>query len=171
MMLRKRSSSTGTATMRTLTYGLAGFSIALGMVELRAPRPIARKVGLQGREPLLRLYGLRELATGFGILANRDNPAPWIWARVVGDIIDLGTLAEPLRHKRKQPLLPVALAAVTAVGLADLFFAGALSREHRLRKKRRAFRSFFDYSDRSGLPKPAEQMRGVAMRMLSETVH
>lgn len=170
MMLRKRSSSTGSSTMRMVTYGLAGFSIGLGLMELLAPRPITRRVGLEGREPLLRLYGAREIATGLGILANRDNPAPWIWARVVGDIIDIGTLAGPLRREPRQPFLQMALAAVTAVGLADLFFAGALTREHRLRRKKRPFRSFFDYSMRSGLPKPAEQMRGVA-RALSETVH
>lgn len=62
----------------------------------------------------MRLYGLREIATGVGILIAWDRK-PWMWRRVAG--------AESRRPAR-----------------------------------------VFDYSDRSGLPRPPEQMRGTARR-------
>lgn len=80
----------------TLARGLGWFSIGLGMFELFTPRRIARGLGMQGRERLVRLYGAREVATGVGLLAATPR-APWMWARVVGDAVDIGTLA---RHWR-----------------------------------------------------------------------
>jgi uncharacterized membrane protein len=44
----------------------------------------------------MRSTGVRELATGVGILSQR-NPAPWLWSRVVGDVVDLAVLGTGLR--------------------------------------------------------------------------
>jgi len=44
----------------------------------------------------MRSTGVRELANGVGILSQR-NPAPWLWSRVVGDVVDLAVLATGLR--------------------------------------------------------------------------
>jgi hypothetical protein len=78
-----------------LARGLGVFSIALGLYELLAPRSLTRALGMQGNETLVRGYGLREIATGVGILAAKD-PTPWIWGRVAGDGLDLATLCTGL---------------------------------------------------------------------------
>ncbi|MBK1656780.1 hypothetical protein [Paracraurococcus ruber] len=132
--------------------GLGWFSIGLGVVELLAPRALARGLGLRGQEGLIAGYGAREIATGIGILASRD-PTPWIWGRVAGDALDLGTLATGLGRRRGGA--GVALAAVAGVTLLDVLCARALSS----RRERQPVRSF---ADRRGMPKTPGQMRGAA---------
>lgn len=140
-----------------LAKGLGCFSIALGLMELIAPRTLARALGMTGSETLLAGYGVREIATGIGIL-NSDHPAPWIWARVGGDAVDIGTLATGLseRNPRRDNLL-LALTAVAGVTVLDVLCGQALSarRSHGRRPVR-------DYSDRRGMPQPPEAMRGAA---------
>ena len=75
------------STTDALARGLGVFSIALGLVEVVAARSLTRALGMEGNEALVRLYGLREIATGVGILASND-PTPWIWGRVAGDALD-----------------------------------------------------------------------------------
>ena len=148
---RRRSDGSTDALAR----GLGWFSIALGVAEVLAPRTLARALGMNGSEALLRAYGVREIATGLGILAARD-PAPWIWGRVGGDALDIATLATGLdeRNPRKQNV-GIALAAVAGVTLLDVACAQALSAHGDKRPMR-------DYSNRSGLPRPPEAMRGAA---------
>jgi len=140
-----------------LASGLGGFSIALGLMELIAPRMVARKLGMDSSETLVALYGLRELGAGIGLLAA-DNKTPWLWARVAGDVLDIGTLASGLApgHRRKGNVL-LALGAVLGVTAVDVLCAQALG--SKLRPRRRMVR---DYSDRSGMPRPASEMRGAA---------
>ena len=76
----------------TLARGLGLFSIALGLAEFVAPRAIADALGMPGSKSLIRAYGAREIATGVAILAS-DDPTPWIWGRVAGDVLDIATLA------------------------------------------------------------------------------
>ena len=76
----------------TLATGLGWFSIALGLAEIVAPRALCRAIGLEGREGLVRAYGVREVMTGMAILTSHD-PTPWIWGRVGGDALDIATLA------------------------------------------------------------------------------
>ena len=133
--------------------GLGWFSIGLGLAELLAPRLVARAAGLEGREGLLRLYGLREIATGAGILLAPDRK-PWLWARVAGDALDLATLSRGSR-----PNATAAIAAMAGVTAADVAAATALHAANRQRA-----RPLFDYSDRSGFPKPPRRMRGAGLR-------
>src|SRR3977135_2993885 len=86
--LRGGSQSSHAKLAKTLGY----FSIALGATELLAPRALCRAIGLNGLEPVVRAYGAREVATGVAILTSHD-PAPWIWARVAGDMADIATVA------------------------------------------------------------------------------
>jgi hypothetical protein len=137
--------------------GLGWFSIALGLAELLAPHAVARAVGLQGREGLVRLYGLREIATGIGLLTARD-PSPWVWGRVAGDAIDLATLgASTHSGSVARPLLGIA--AVAGVTAADLATAKGLHTE-----AERQRRPVFDYSDRSGFPQGMATARGAALQ-------
>ena len=55
--------------------GLGWFSIGLGVAELLVPRMIARATGLRGHETLIRCYGVREIATGIGILTRARSGA------------------------------------------------------------------------------------------------
>src|SRR5215211_8122595 len=83
------------STTDALARGLVWFSIGLGLAEVIAPRALARALGMEGTETVIRAYGMREIATGVGILASED-PTPWIWGRVAGDALDLATLATGL---------------------------------------------------------------------------
>lgn len=140
-----------------LARGLGVFSIALGLAEIVAPRAITRALGMEGNETLIRLYGLREIATGAGILAA-DDPTPWIWGRVAGDVLDLATLATGVEgNNPKQANLAVALAAVVGATALDVYCAQQLSREDTV-----PLLPLRDYSDRTGFPRPPPAMRGAA---------
>jgi len=160
--MRYESDSTGRrghpdSATDTLARGLGVFSIALGLAELIAPRALARALGMDGQETLIRAYGAREIATGIGILASED-PTPWIWGRVAGDALDVATLVPALdRDNPQRGNVALALAAVAGATALDIYCGQALSREGTSPQA-----PLRDYSDRSGLPRPPQQMRGVA---------
>src|SRR3954452_20064614 len=138
---------------KTLGY----FSIALGATELLAPRALCRAIGLNGLEPVVRAYGAREVATGVAILASHD-PAPWIWARVAGDMADIATVATGFQQDNaKKDNNVLALAALAAVTVADVVCASALGAEKGNRKT-----AIADYSNRSGFPQGLQTARGAA---------
>jgi hypothetical protein len=137
--------------------GLAWFSIGLGVAELVAPGAIGRALGLQNREGLLRAYGVREIAAGIG--AMQPNPAPAIWSRVGGDLVDLATLAMAVRSENeKRGTAKAAIGAVAAITVLDLVVAAALTGQQARPAEVR------DYSDRSGFPMGIEAARGAAAR-------
>jgi hypothetical protein len=139
-----------------LARGLGWFSIALGLAEVLAPRRLTRSLGMRGHENLVRAYGFREIVTGVGILASRD-PKPWIWGRVGGDALDVATLAGALESGNpKRENVGLAMGAVAGVAALDLYCAQALSAAEEAR------RPTVDYSNRSGLPRTPDQMRGAA---------
>ncbi len=152
----RRRGHAGTAT-DTLARGLGLFSIALGIAEVTAPRALARALGMKGQEGLIAGYGVREIATGIGILASKD-PTPWMWGRVAGDGLDLATLATALEGSNpKKGNVGIAMAAVAGVTALDVYCAQTLSREspHPLPPMQ-------DYSDRTGYPRGIEQSHGAA---------
>lgn len=114
-----------------LARGLGWFSIALGAAELLGGRTVARTLGEEDHVGLVRLFGLREIATGVGILAQ-DTPrgrAPWVWARVAGDAIDLVALGAAANHKRcERSRVLESIAAVAAVTALDVACAVMLGR-------------------------------------------
>lgn len=131
--------------------GLGWFSIAIGAAEVLAPRLVARACGLRGGVALVQAFGVRELATGIGLLTARD-PQPWVWARVAGDGMDLAALG--LRGR--------GLGAVAASSLVGAVAAADVACAEALRRRRARLDNAPDYSDRSGWPQPAAQMRGAA---------
>lgn len=144
-----------------LAQGLGWFSIGLGLAEVLAPGNLARFLGMEERTNLIRAYGVREIVTGVGIL-SQDDPTPWLWGRVGGDVVDLGTLAAGLRGNHPQRgAIGVAIAAVAGVLALDAFCARALgaAAEERQWRARRRIR---DYSSRRGMPRPPAAMRGAA---------
>jgi hypothetical protein len=145
-------------TTDRVARGLGWFSLALGLAELVAPGKLGKALGLEGKETLLRAYGGREI--GAGIWALSDTPAPAIWARVAGDLVDLGTLAYGLQgaddEQRRNNF--IALGAVAGITVIDLLTAMSLTAEQSEQKGEPGR----DYSDRSGFPQGAAAARGAA---------
>src|SRR5579859_4243900 len=82
---------------RALAQGLGWFSVALGTAAILAPRTIGSLSGRGGgSRGIAQSVGVRELAIGIGILSAR-NPAPWLWSRAVGDVVDLAVLLTGMR--------------------------------------------------------------------------
>jgi hypothetical protein len=130
---------------RSAARSLGLFGIALGLAEVLAPRAIARMLGMRGAEAWIRACGVREIATGIGILAVRDA-TPWMWGRVAGDAIDLATIAAGFSGGGSKGALAMAGASVAGVTMADIAAAQVLSE---LRNKERT--QFRSYADRSGI--------------------
>jgi hypothetical protein len=144
-----------------LARGLGWFSLALGAAEVFGGRSIARWLGMEQHEKLIRAYGVREIVKGVGILASND-PTPWVWGRVAGDALDLATLGKGLSDpKADRENVMLAMGAVAGATALDIYCANALTGQssHAYRQPRRRR---WDYSDRSGLPRPPQEMRGAA---------
>ena len=156
MPYRQERSSPNGHSAGMLARGLGWFSIGLGLAELLAPRRLTEFLGMEGQEGLFQAYGLREIATGIGVL-SADDPAPWVWGRVGGDALDLATLAIGLDEDNpKRGNVGFAIGAVAGVTVLDVLCTQMLRTEDRPVPPMR------DYSRRSGLPRPPEQMRGAA---------
>ncbi len=142
--------------------GLGWFSIGLGLAECLVPHAVARAVGMAGREGVVRAYGLREIATGVGLLTARD-PEPWLWGRVAGDALDLATIAAARRDEgADRHAANIAMLAVAQVTAVDLACAATLARRREGERKAQRLRASLRYDDRSGFARPVAQMRGLA---------
>lgn len=121
---------TQSADGEKLSLALGCFSIGLGVAELVAPRAMAKLIGIRNKSTnhnILRAYGAREVAAGIGILFQRREPA-WLWARVAGDALDLGSLGSALGSSTSEKMrLSMAAAAVAGVTALDVFCARTLS--------------------------------------------
>ena len=144
------------STAEIMAQGLGVFSIALGAAELIAPRKLAHALDIEGQERLLQAYGLREIGTGIGLLMN-ERRAPWMWARVAGDVLDLATLGAALGSSRRREAVAMAIGTVAMVTALDVACAQALGQDSQQEQ-----RWYPDYSGRSGFLRAAEEMRGAA---------
>ena len=129
---------------QALACGLGIFSIAIGLAELVAPRWIVRRAGARVSPNMIRAFGVREIATGVGLLMAAKRGA-WLWGRVAGDALDIAAVRDP-----------AAIAALAGVTALDVAAASALTREENRP------RQIFDYSSRSGFSRPIDQVRGMA---------
>jgi hypothetical protein len=111
-----------------LAVGLGWFSIGLGLAELLAPKQLGELIGVdKKRQSLLPFFGLREIASGIGILAM-PRPAGAVWSRVGGDAMDLAFLGSALASdKTDKPKVAVATLAVLGVTALDVLCAQRLS--------------------------------------------
>lgn len=105
-----------------LTRGLGWFSLALGAAELVAPEAVANLVGIRNvKNPaMIRLFGVREMAAGFGLLRSSD-PTPWMWARVAGDLMDLAALGASGGGDADRDRLVASALAVVGVMVLDIY--------------------------------------------------
>ena len=116
------------ASAKRLARGLGWFSVGLGLTELLAPRAIASISGVSNKHTgLIRLYGLRELAAGIGIFAQK-NPREAMWSRVAGDAVDLISLGVACTApEAKRGRVTFATANVLAVTALDVICAMQLT--------------------------------------------
>jgi uncharacterized membrane protein len=117
-MERARPGLPSTSAKR-LAKGLGWFSVGLGLAELLAPRAIANISGVsKERTGLIRLYGLRELASGIAIF-SQQKPTEALWSRVAGDALDLVSLGvactSPDAKRGRITFATINVAAVTAL--------------------------------------------------------
>jgi uncharacterized membrane protein len=114
------------SSIEQLAAGLGWFSIGLGLAEVAAPGTVARLIGVRDTDRtrnLFRAYGAREIANGAAILGGGAH-APWLWARVGGDIVDIATLTGELNDERSdRNRLLAAIGAVAGVTALDAFCA------------------------------------------------
>jgi hypothetical protein len=153
-ILRTGPSSLGSADR--FARGLGWFSIGLGLTELLAPRAITRTLGLQGREGLVRAFGVREL--GHGMLSLSVDKQVGLWSRVAGDVLDIATVLPALSPgNRKRGNAELAFVMLLGVTVLDILGAQGVSVRHS--RQRGHSRS---YADRSGFPQGADKARGAA---------
>ena len=116
---------------RKAGLALGYFSIALGMVEVAAPGRLARWLGLKGsrtaRNTLI-AFGIRELAAG-GALLRGPAVSTNVWNRVIGDVVDAGSLALAARSSNRKAAVALAGGVVAGAFLADWLTARALDRD------------------------------------------
>ena len=114
--------------------GLGWFSIGLGIVQLVAPRAFSQTIGRPGTTRdvwIQRLVGVREVTAGAAIL-RRTRPAEWVWARVVGDTMDLALLGTAFASKKSdRNRLAAATTVAVGIGALDLYDALQLTRKKR----------------------------------------
>jgi uncharacterized membrane protein len=114
-----------------LARGLGWFSVGLGLAELLLPGAVAKLAGGRGKHTgLIRLYGVRELASGAMIFSQGRRPAAGVWSRVAGDAIDLATLGVAfLTPSTNKAGVTFAAANVLGVTALDVICAQELSRQ------------------------------------------
>ncbi len=108
-------------TSKQIARGLGWFGIGLGVLELLAPRAVARAAGVPGNAHTVRTFGLREITSGALILASED-PETMLWTRVAGDALDAGLLTDGVTgpHKFRAILATLLVAPIVAM---DVYYA------------------------------------------------
>jgi len=142
-----------------MARGLGVLSLALGAMEVAGAKPLAQMLGIRGQENFIRMCGAREIMQGAAILMARD-PTPWIWVRVAGDALDIGTLVAEhfIADRRKRRNVMMALGSVLGITALDVMNARQLSRENR-----EPWSPRIDFRTRSGFPgRQVTERRGRA---------
>ena len=116
-----------------LARALGWFSLSLGIAEVLAPRFVARLAGIRDVHPgLVRLCGMREIASGMMIFGQGKRPKAAMWSRVAGDAMDIGTLAAVASAGApgaRKGALAFATANVLGVTALDVYCAQALAQD------------------------------------------
>jgi uncharacterized membrane protein len=127
----ERTINGGDTRGERLARALGWFSLCLGFAEVLAPDGLARLVGLESNDinrKLLRGMGLREIATGIGIL-SQPTSSTGVWSRVAGDAMDLAFLSSALRSDTaERGRVIAATAAVLGVTAVDVYCGTQLRR-------------------------------------------
>lgn len=138
-----------------MARGLGFLSLVLGATEITGARALAQILGIRGQEHFIRLCGAREILQGATILAARE-PTPWVWVRVAGDALDIGTLAAEhyLGDRSKRISMMIAIGAVLGITARDVVTARTLNG-----RRRAPWPGHVDVSRRPGLRNAAPSAR------------
>jgi uncharacterized membrane protein len=121
--VRSEFDDTSNSSDMKMARALGLFSLGLGVWQLASPRSVAKVVGIDDApdENLIRAIGLRELGAAAGLLWG-SQPAPFLWSRVAGDLMDLSLLANAMgsRDGDRRRQVARSMLAVAAVTLPDL---------------------------------------------------
>src|SRR3954467_1996795 len=123
--------SNGSDPDQRLARNLGWFSIGLGATELLAPGLVARISGAPDTKrsrTVIRTYGGREIAQGIAILSSMPRPAGWMWGRVAGDVLDIGSVAVGVVSRDGNfPRGVLAITSLLGVTAIDYYCADKLS--------------------------------------------
>lgn len=131
---RGRDASRGAPGPYPLAAFLGWFSVGLGVLELFAPSTVARTIGVRPTPAwngLLQLFGLREIATGAGILKNPTSKE-WVSMRIGGDALDLATLGLALSQSVRPARTAAAMGLVLGATLLDVVGTERLAERRKL---------------------------------------
>jgi hypothetical protein len=108
--------------------GLGFVSLAIGLTEIVAPHQIQKTMGIGNGQNtgVMRVLGLREIMHGVDLLSH-DDPAPGVWARCAGDMLDGVVLAAAGMKSKKPGGFMAILALVAPVVILDHVLAPKLS--------------------------------------------
>ncbi|OPY98815.1 hypothetical protein A5906_30030 [Bradyrhizobium sacchari] len=143
-----------------LARALGWLGIGLGITEFLAPRRVTEALGMEGRETLVRAFGLREILAGVMSLSVDRNAG--LWARVGGDGLDAAALLSGLTSDNPKKG-NIALALLMVGGIAMLDYRAAQDTKPR-RPPPNARRKL--YPNRSGFPKGVQAAKGRAKEMI-----
>ena len=124
------SATNGNRTQeQQLAAAMGWFGVGLGLAEVLSPGRVAAMIGVNPEHrTLIRMMGLRELASSAGILSDKPS-AGAVWTRVAGDILDLfllGAAATSSRSNRGR--LAVSAISVAGAMAMDVIAAQQLGR-------------------------------------------
>jgi uncharacterized membrane protein len=126
-----RNHSNGLDPDQRLARNLGWFSIGLGVTEILAPELVAKISGAPNNKQsrtVIRTYGGREIAQGMAILSSTPRPAGWMWGRVAGDVLDIGSVAVGMSSRNGNFARGlVAIMALLGVTAIDYYCADKLS--------------------------------------------
>lgn len=141
-----------------LARALAMFSFGLGAAEIVAPKRISSAIGLEGKEGLIRAYGLREISAGIPTFSIDKQVG--LVMRILGDGLDIATVIAAFNGENtKRGRAACALAMLLGITALDVLAAVATTAAHR-----RSPSPPRDYSDRSGFPRGIDASRGLARK-------
>lgn len=145
-----------------LPWALGWMSVGVGLTELTFPERLCRVLGVPRRSGLMRVLGLREVATGLGLLLQPRRP--WLWARVAGDVLDLVLLARTFgRPRANRAWQGVITAAVAGGTLVDLLAAVGKPSDTSLEAGHHAGKVTPPLGMEVGSSGPAESWRGSGL--------
>ncbi|MGJ6962075.1 SRPBCC family protein [Streptosporangium sp. G11] len=125
-------------TTDRIARALGWASLGLGVAPLVAPGAVGRLCGVGDSAQVrstVALVGVREMFHAATLLGTR-NPAPWVWARFAGGLMDLTTLNRALSERtgRGRGRVATTMAAVAGITAVDLYTALRAWRSERERR-------------------------------------
>src|SRR5690606_13463990 len=107
---------------------------------------LTRLLGMQGMEPLVRLFGAREITSG--VVSLSVDKKVGLWSRVAGDALNIAALTKVITpHNPQRDNAKTALALVIGVTALDVYAAQRLTT-----RQQRPWADLRSYATRSGFP-------------------